>query len=170
MIYVGVDPGKIGAVARMRDGIIERLEDVPTVKVGKKGNKREIDVRALSLLVCWPMLSEFKPASELFVTIEKQQAYPKQGAVSNFSTGRAFGQLEGVVAALGIPHLIVPPKTWQKMMTAGIPGDDPKGRSVIAATRLFPSMADQLRGPRGGIKDGRSDALLIAEYGRRMRR
>ena len=41
-----------------------------------------------------------------------------------------------------------------------------KDASVYRAQQLFPLA--QLVGPRGGKYDGRAEALLIAEYGRRQ--
>ena len=71
---------------------------------------------------------------------------------------------------LGVPCEIVHPKTWQKQMLRDVPAGDTKGRSLVKASQLFPSFADQFTGPRGGPRDGRADAMLLAEYGRRTQR
>ncbi len=67
----------------------------------------------------------------------------------------------------GYPLILVAPKVWQKTLYGGVPkGSDPKVITMGVASRLFPSVS--LYGPKGGVKDGRADALLLAEYARRM--
>jgi len=43
-----------------------------------------------------------------------------------------------------------------------------KVAAVQVAQRVFPMAAAQFVGPRGGLLDGRAEAALIAEYGRRV--
>ena len=67
---------------------------------------------------------------------------------------------------LGVSLIEVPPKEWQREFgIKGGKGDDTKAQSYLIASRMFPGV--ELKGPRGAILDGRADALLIAEYGRR---
>lgn len=73
---------------------------------------------------------------------------------------RNLGQWEGILAALNISVRLVRPQLWQ----AGIPGvkvegySDRKRALKAEATRRFPSLTPTL---------DMSDALLIADFGRR---
>ncbi len=154
MIFIGIDPGLTGAVASLSVDVA-LVGDTPIHRVGK--SKRVYDVsrmrRELSaLLDC---------GEECFAILEQQQAMPKQGVSSTFKTGQGFGLWEGILAALHIRYEIVHPTRWKKRMLDGLPTKD-KASSRIVAGRLFPDV------DLGRRKDnGRSDALLLAEYGRR---
>ena len=164
MIYIGIDVGKKGVVAILSDSC-DRVEvhDMPLTKDG------EIDIGG----ACW-LISHESAWSKVHVVIERQVAHHRTDkkfakTINRFSIGRSFGQLEGIAVALAgvssaLTYETVPAQTWQKRLTKHCPGRNQKERSCLVAERLFPDAA--LRGPRGGIKDGRADALLIAEYGR----
>jgi len=165
MNYLGIDPGLSGGLALIgKDGVLW-AEDMPTitVKSGKK-NQRFIDLVALRTLIVGALFVGI-PSQPVHVFIEKVSAMPGQGVSSMFKFGRGFGNIEAMIAAFELPFTMIHPKTWQKEMLRDIPGDG-KGRSVLAAQRLFP---DTNLVPFGCKKpsDGRADALLIAEYGRR---
>lgn len=101
------------------------------------------------------------------VFIEKAQAFRGQGVTGMFNYGAHFGQLLGLLVAFNIPHTLVPPQTWTKKLHVGTKSVDAKKRSLEACQRLFPGVnliPEGCRKPHDGIVD----ALLIAEYGRRM--
>ena len=92
-----------------------------------------------------------------------------------FTFGHALGSITGVLAALGVPYLLIRPQVptclsalrHGKAISAFNPAQKTKQvhKQEIAdlAQRLYP--AASLHGPRGGLRDGRSDALLLAHYG-----
>ena len=150
MKIIGIDPGKKGALVIL-DGENVILHQMPE------------DANSIVLI-----LAEYTTDSHVF--LEKAQAMSiggnKQGVSSMFNYGVGFGTILGILAALKIPHTLVHPKTWCKVMHAGTTADDAKARSLEAARRLFPSV--QLIRPRCTKPDeGFIDAVLIAEYGRR---
>ena len=100
--------------------------------------------------------------------LEKSQAMPKQGVSSTFKFGRNFGIIEGTLSALGIPFTLVRPTEWCKVIHEGTKaGGDPKARSRMAVSRLFPNV-DLKASDRCRIQhEGMVDAILLAEYGRR---
>ena len=61
---------------------------------------------------------------------------------------------------------MVTPKTWQKACGIAFkPKSAPAEKKRVVAAKahqLYPSAA--LHGPRGGLLDGRSDALMIAHH------
>ena len=99
----------------------------------------------------------------MIVFIEKQQAFPKQGVVSTFNLGIHYGTLLGILKTLKIPYEEIAPKKWQKAMLGSgrRTRKENKKLSLEKAKSLFPYL-------NIGKHDGKSDALLIAEYGRRF--
>ncbi len=164
MIFIGIDPGLGGAVARighLRHDTISRVRtwDAPTAKDGKHTVLLPVEMKKILVQ------ASFQLDEQCMVFIEKVHAMPKQGVSSSFNFGTGFGLWIGICAGLGLRYELVTPQRWQKEMLAGMQGG--KDASCIRAQELFPE-ADLKRGPRSKkLHDGRSDALLIAEYGRR---
>jgi crossover junction endodeoxyribonuclease RuvC len=104
-----------------------------------------------------------KQKRSLVGAIEYCHAMPKQGVTSMFKFGTNYGIWHGILAALQIPFYIARPAQWQKGV---IKKAQDKKPAVAAAARIFPGA--ELHGPRGGAKDGRADALLIAYWCRRQ--
>lgn len=156
---IGIDCGLTGAVALIGEhSWVVRV--TPTLPKGKTGHQYNDAGMAAMLAACQHALPQVG-----LVVLEKQQAMPGQGVSSMFSVGLGFGLWRGIIAALGLPMLIVHPRTWQKVMLRDIPGDDTKARSIIAASRLFPGV-DLKRTPRcKGPDHNFADALLLAQYG-----
>lgn len=150
MDVIGIDPGKTGAVAFLPE---QRVEDIPTTT---SSGKNEYLPRMMA-----EMLIGYQ-GDKTLVVIEKQQAWPQQGRTSIFSTGVGYGIWLGILAALKIPTEIVTPQRWQKEMLQGRRAD--KELSRIRAQELFPSLMHRLEFKKD---EGRAEALLIAEYGRR---
>jgi len=143
-VWVGIDPGKDGAIAYIdKDGTFISVRDMP-------------DLQELS---GWLFMSN----PNKFVALEAQQAMPKQGVSSTFTTGQGFGRLEGLLVGLQIPYEVVRPQRWMRAM--GIPAGADKAKHVEVARAMYP-MAE-LAGPRGRKLDGRADALLIATWAMR---
>lgn len=100
------------------------------------------------------------------VVIEKVGYVPGDGGLGAFSFGEAAGVARGVVEALGFDLVMPRPQEWRKWH--GLTGAD--DFVVIQTARdLYPN-ANVLTGRKKkdgspGIKDGRTDALLIARYG-----
>lgn len=172
MISIGIDPGKHGAMA-MINGDSVSVQPIPTI-LGGKGARVEYDlvmirnwlVMAKSFTL--EVMAKSLNVQDIWVYVEKAQPLPKSfgGGIANFERGRCTGWA-WMLTALSIPYQLVPPRTWQKVMFAGTPGADTKQRSIIAAQRLYPDVS-LLRTERSRKPDhGMSDALLIAEFGRR---
>ncbi len=162
IVFVGIDPGLSGAVAMVGHGSVTgsgyRTWDAPTAKDGKHTVLLPVEMKRILCLAAGA-------GHECVVFIEKVHAMPKQGVSSSFNFGTGFGLWIGICAGLGLRYELVTPQRWQKEMLAGMQGG--KDASCIRAQELFPE-ADLKRGPRSKkLHDGRADALLICEYGRR---
>lgn len=149
-LILGIDPGHTGAVALIdSEGNLLEIWDTPLI--GK-----EYDIRGMGNI-----LRDNLPHG---CAIELQHAMPRQGVTSTFTTGYGYGLWTAFLYAYGIKHDVVRAQDWKKAL--GIPAGSDKSESVAAAQRLFPS--GEFTGPKGGIKDGRADAALIAEWRRRQ--
>lgn len=159
MKVIGIDPGVGGAVAVIVESLEVEVYDTPvlTVRKGKKGGIRhEFDENAMAYL-----LQKLTYSFDCVAAIEKVHSMPDQGAASGFSFGEGFGIWRGILAALNIPRDYITPQRWKKVMLDGMGKD--KDASRLRAKQLFPSVDLSL------VKHhGRADALLIAEYRRRI--
>jgi crossover junction endodeoxyribonuclease RuvC len=167
MIYIGIDPGLSGAVAVIQDTEAYHGEhridvfDTPTALVEGEKTKRKYLVSAMATFL--------KPYhaynSQVIAVLENVHSMPKQGVASSFCFGEGKGMWEGILAAYNIPTELVSPQRWKKEMMDG-QGKD-KSAARFKAMALFPSLADQLKLVK---HDGRAEALLMAEYARRLRK
>lgn len=150
MIYLGVDVGKSGAVAKVyADG---EMTVAPTpVRDG------EYDIHAMYVML-HDCVVEDKP---VFCMIERAQAMPGQGVVSMFEFGKGYGLWLALLSSVNIPYQVVHSRVWTKELLAGSPGEG-KNRNIIAAKALFPSWNPKLKKELLYC-----DAILLAEYARR---
>ena len=152
-LYIGIDPGLDGAVGFVHTHV--GTVRTPTIKVGKRRQYR-VQEMAQILQDCVPVGGP--PWYYRFAVLESVHSMPKQGVASSFSFGRGFGLWEGILVALGIPYLLVAPQTWKATMLRDMPKD--KNAAKLQASRLWPDL--------GRLSDGEAEALLMAEYGRRL--
>lgn len=152
-IYIGIDPGKTGAIAALDDNQkILLLKDWPEDEFGA----------VVLVMKIFDMAASDKSLPLAKAAIERAQSMPKQGVRSMFTYGTNYGIWRGILAAFGVPFLLPTPQQWQKGVVSKAEDKKP---ALAAARRMFPGA--ELVGPRGGGKDGRADALLIADWCRR---
>lgn len=171
--YVGIDPGLTGAVACVDCEGSVQIWDTPTLKFEKRtgvkvGHRTEYDVPAMvDLLVkirkaFWTLDVLNDPVA---IVIEKQQAMPKdmRGTIGAFSSGWGFGLWVGVMTALGMRHEPIRPTEWKPVLMKGLPKE--KDASRMRACQIFPKAVELLDRKKD---HGRAEALLLAEWGRRL--
>lgn len=161
MIIIGIDPGLSGAVA-----FIETASDVVVIQdtpVETVSRRRVYLVASMGdLLEAHMQDSQFGTRrTDCHAFIEYQQTFPGMPPRSMFSIGYGYGLWVGLLAGMNIPYTIVKPPVWKRGVD--LPKGSDKKASVARAQQLYPRESGRL--PRG--KDGRAEALLIAEYGRR---
>lgn len=163
---VGVDPGFEGGIGIISDttGQCWRVYDMPTYG---KGRKRMVDGAAVARIL------GRNPDQIDRVVIEEVTTRPGEAPEASRRFGEGVGTVVGVCAALDIPVERVTPAKWKGAL--GLDGKDTGAdwraqvlRTVVEMTGV---PAEQLKGPRGGLKDGRAEALLIANWawGRTMK-
>jgi hypothetical protein len=165
MIFVGIDAGKHGAIAWM-DGERKRIElhDLPLHSDGS------MDYGRMNALVGSAALDSHGDA--ILATVENTISIPHAARGERFipASDRILHMTLGAwLALLGahhVPTTLVYPKTWKRTMLAGIANDERIEAKILKQRFQDHPIASQLHGPRGGLLDGRVDALWLAEYGR----
>lgn len=152
-IWLGIDPGQYGAMAVL----VTDLSKPPDYMSYPHNQVFDFnDGGALNFLQNWEVTK---------AVLESVHSMPKQGVASSFKFGMNFGIWKGRLEALGIPYDLITPQKWQKVIFDSMPRGDRKAMSLDRARRLFPEMADMLKRKKD---HSRADALLLAEYARRM--
>jgi len=148
MIVIGIDPGKSGGIASINDELRIMVAKMP---------ETSLDIYRLI---------DSLAGHDAIAVIEKVGATPQMGVVSAFKFGRSVGELHMACLASELRILYVTPQKWQKEFSLlskarGIGKGDTakKNRNKAKAQELFPGIA---------ITHAIADALLIAEYGRRV--
>lgn len=173
-IFIGIDPGLTGAI-----GVIQPhntyVIDMPVLtiegkrvrsrKTGKvKSKKKHVyNIKELNKIIIDIKTTAITLNMDVEAWIEKSQAMPDQGGVSNFNYGFGYGVINAVVVCNNIRKELIHPRTWKNKIMYG-QGKE-KDAAVYKAQQLFPEL--EFCGPRGGLLHGRAEAMLIAEYGKR---
>lgn len=125
------------------------LEDMPFI-----ASEKTLDLFKLSEL--------FEPyiKSEHHCVLEKCQYTPAIKGSGAFTFGKTVGYTEAFLILSKVSHELVKPQIWKKEYNL-IKKD--KTASLEVARRLYSNVASKLL----KSKDGRAEALLIAEYCRR---
>lgn len=142
MFYIGIDPGKDGALAWIADD--GATGSIPFSETGYATALYQLKGKAKAVL-------------------ERAAARPGQGTVSMFSFGENYGFIRGLLEANNIPYEIVHPQKWKKEFS--VTAD--KNTSIKAAQRLFPNVDLRKNDRCTKPHDGTAEALLMAEYARR---
>lgn len=141
MIYVGIDPGKSGALAVISDD--GSVSVVPFDPGTYKATLRYA-------------------AGPTRAVLEHVTAMPKQGVTGMFNFGENFGYIKGLLEANEIPYELVRPQKWKKEF-----GISDKNASIEVCKRLFPYVCLRRTERCRKDDDGLAEALLMAEYARR---
>lgn len=148
-VICGCDPGFSGAWSILGQDFSD-VFDMPVI-----GEGAQKMVRGDTL---YETLVDAKPT---LIVIEQVSAMPGQGVTTMFRFGAAYGAACAIALATGARVELVTPAKWKGKM--GLLGTS-KEQSRALAIRRFPSLRDQLKRKKD---DGRAEALLLADYGRR---
>lgn len=153
-VFIGFDPGASGSMAIL-------YEDNPA-------EVTVIDFKASGLYSYISLLKELINSGKYTigaVVLEDVASMHGQGVKSVFSFGQRKGEIEGMLQTLELGYHLVKPQTWQKTIGANKKAPtkaDKKKLIVDCVKRLYPSATSLLYGPKGGINDGRADAIGLA--------
>lgn len=155
MKFWGVDPGKKGGIAVIDErGNVIDADPMP-----------ETDREILDLFRCCDGCSprEGRCDGEHFAVIELVPIVPKNGALSSFHLGGSYRSLRLAMVAAGIRMDEARPRRWKKelglLTSKKLTDAKKKALGREKAQQLF---------PRVEVTDEIADALLLAEYARRI--
>lgn len=159
VIIIGIDPGVSGAIAVITPQGAN-VWDTPLDAAG------EYDIEAMATLIArnvreWESYRAFLEDGVIVPNrVDGRPEFRGQSAKSTARQWRGIGIWEGILGALGVPYELVPPATWKRAL--GVTRD--KQTSRDRARELFPAAAHLIYRAKD---DGRAEALLVAEFGRR---
>lgn len=144
MKWIGIDPGKSGAIAVLDD------------------DEMRAETAVFDIERYRSILGE-AATGDAFAVVEHVGAMPKQGVSSTFAFGMNFGIIQGMLSAFGIPFELVRPQKWKREFSC----TSDKNKSIEVAQRMFPDVSLMRTERCTKPHDGIAEALLMAEYGRR---
>lgn len=151
---IGCDPGASGAVAYLDPSRrLLLLWDMPVEARGARSRVSPIGLAAIRAAL------DLQPRP-IRVVIEDVAAMPGQGVSGMFAFGFAAGAAETALAGLG-PVQLVKPAAWKGALSLRAE----KRHAVDTATAWLDGYGALFKGARGGGKDGRAEAALLAVYG-----
>ncbi len=137
-IYIGIDPGKSGGICFLMDDDIKSFKCPDTTH-----DMTEELILAKNIRKCTAI-------------IEKVHAFPGQGVTSCFNFGYNYGLWIGILSALKIPYVLVPPNKWMRYYS--VPKMERKDRK-----NYLKQLAQQMY-PDHKVTLYNADAILLANY------
>ncbi len=172
MIYIGIDNGLHGAIATIYESGEADVFAMPTVR------RKEIDFDAVadhirlldSRNVC-VAIEDVTASMRPDGTFDQKTKTPNYRYTPAKTLVKLCGRkdkVEGMLIMRRIRRNVVPVKKWQAFFNLKRINKDVKAASIILAKRLFPSVSLLPTERCAKDSDGMSDALLLAEYERRI--
>lgn len=140
MNIIGIDPGHSGGIVRLMPHLVPNYQ--------KFSDLTEYDTLCVIRNFC---------TGDCVVYIEQVHSMPMQGVSSTFKFGMHYGFLRACIHSVEKPMFDVSPMKWQGALGCLTKGD--KNVTKARAQQWFPSIK---------VTHAIADALLIAEYGRRV--
>lgn len=159
--FLGIDPGKNGAA----------------FLYSSAGNHHYIDWSDDVQLIIGTVMQWKEDFKIEYAVLEIPSAIPGQNIKATASQFENVGQWRMLLQVLQIPYAGLSPTQWMKGLipkmkrTNVSDSADKKARKTLnykKAMELYPTESEIFSGPKGGIKDGRADAALMAEKARRV--
>lgn len=142
--YIGIDPGQSGGIAVLHtNGCVLAAVKMPAT-----------DADLLTFLGAY---NPIKPKVRSYAMLELVRSSPQMGVTSAFTFGQGYGAVRMALLAESIRFCEVTPKKWQTAMRCLTGGN--KNVSKDRAQKMFPRLT---------VTHALADALLLAEYCRRI--
>lgn len=143
--FIGIDIGAKGAISIINTKYLYTYH---------------LDFDKASVKDIYAFLEGYKEKGSI-LAIEKIHAIPGAASRTTFALGTNNSKILTILELLDIPNVYYRPQYWQKAL--GVTVRDRKEKKKQIAELILKEYPDtELFGPRGGLKDGRSDALSIA--------
>lgn len=159
--FLGIDPGKKGAIALINENeeiIFKHL--MPMIR-------NEYDLFEIQKLLLTSINSYSSGKDRLYIFVEQIQDRPMNSGKVNKSLGVQEGVLHTILKLNKISFEIVNPKKWQKEIFQGNESKDTKVASANFCLRKYPNEEWKASSRCKNIHDGLTDGTCIALYGKR---
>lgn len=167
-LYIGIDPGKTGAITFLDDdGKVVLC--APSPQIGTSWDRFGM----VKLIKDFWLDTEYEI---IHAVLEDIHATHMAGNTGSFTMGQGLGIWQGILPSLEIPHSLITPSEWQKRIwvntnkqykpssTGKTKVVDTKATSLLTVKNLFPNQ-NLLASTRSRVPhDGMVDSLLIAKY------
>lgn len=179
MLIAGCDPGFNGAISLIEvngdNMTVKCVDDLPTkmTKLGGGQNRRMYDTPRLLEL-----LRKYSACTKMF--LESNLIMDTNSRFSIASTAFGAGLILGLGHAVGIDIQFCSPRTWQAVLgkddfmmaekaRCKVNGKKPDTKQLaeLFVKSHYKERMKLIYGPRGGLLDGRADAICIATFGAR---
>lgn len=151
--FIGIDIGNQGAISVLRNGAVDEVYPIPLINLaGRKTSNRHMII---------DILNDHNPD---VVVIEEASKHLQSQLVAT-SMWFAFRGILDACEDANIRYVIVSAKQWQKEF--GFKPGDKKAQSIAICKALFPTCSLKFKPKQRTENDNISDAILLAEYGRR---
>jgi len=161
MLYTGIDPGTSGGIVSL--DICGQVNYMRRFKPRKSEDAEDI----------WAEVAKQLSLPQIAM-LERVHSRPRQGVVSVFTFGTAYGRILGMFNSHGTEHSIVGAKEWQREFKE--PTKYPKGLTANERAKIKNAHKNELKelakelfpAENKKIVKENADAYLIAEYCRRF--
>lgn len=162
-VFVGIDPGMTGGLAAVsEEGGLLSVIPIPRMN----GSTGPQDYHAIK-----DWFASIKKMGKVEAALERISVRPGEGVKSTLTAGKNWGFLKGMLVAIGARYVEPTPQAWKKALSlpkrSGKERKKGKEDAVVLATQLFPGLC-LTPGKKRIPHDGMADAVLIAEYARRV--
>jgi crossover junction endodeoxyribonuclease RuvC len=150
---LGIDPGLGGALALLNVSTraIESLHDMPVIQ-------GRVDPARLALIVGMCQLQ-----GTIVAVVELVRSMPRQSGSFNF--GVSAGVVHGVLGALGVPMVLIPPGVWKPAMGLRRGLNETQAQNKTRARELAQKLWPLQAGMFKLIKNhDRAEAALLARF------
>ena len=154
-LFIGIDPGKTGSICLL-DPSADDVKNVVSF----------LDINMQPLI----LLDELRQLNQRYdvvpIMVEKVRNIRGAASASNFNFGYNYGSIRTLAVCTGLGVDDAPVISWQSKLRVPNKLEKTARKKYIAnrCLELYPFA--ELHGPKGGLLDGRSDALGIAHYSR----
>ena len=164
MLVLGIDSGENGALAFVNEnGKLLNCYDMPFIK--------DFPIKHVNVFMLFELISKTKPD---YIYLEEVAGIRGKSTMQTvFVQGGHYHPIGCAVCEYLVSQRmnadrfhLVKPQQWKKAL--GVIGGDEKNKkskTIELIKKVYPDQQSMYTGVRGGIKDGRTDAIAIALYG-----
>lgn len=160
MYFIGIDGGLNGGLT-----VIDEAENIlqSIVMPIFDSKRKEYDLSSIQ-----KFFEYYNMRGAVICGLEQAHTKPLNGVKQNFTIGRCFGQMEGLLTSMKIKYEVILARRWQKEIFQGIVADDTKLASMKFCSRKYPNHTFTRTERSKKMHDGMTDSCCIAVYLKRL--